>query len=240
MSTSSFNITRASNALSRSSALQRLLNSSKSNKSQLYRRSFHATACKLGDALDMADTFARRHMGPRERDSINMLKSIGFESMDELFKSTVPPQIMADKELDLDPALSESEALAKLREMANKNKVMKSYIGAGYYDTQVPPVILRNMLENPGWYTAYTPYQAEIAQGRLEMLLNFQTMVCDLTGLPMAVASLLDESTAAAEAMQMSFALKGKKGKKDKIFCKSRCSPTNYRIDPNKSRCLGS
>jgi len=164
-------------------------------------------------------------VGPRERDSINMLKSIGFESMDELFKSTVPPQIMADKELDLDPALSESEALAKLREMANKNKVMKSYIGAGYYDTQVPPVILRNMLENPGWYTAYTPYQAEIAQGRLEMLLNFQTMVCDLTGLPMAVASLLDESTAAAEAMQMSFALKGKKGKKTKFFVSQDVHP---------------
>merc|ERR1719232_2591852 len=112
--------------------------------------------------------------------------------------------------------MTESQALTKIRGMADKNKVMKSYIGAGYYDTQVPPVILRNMLENPGWYTSYTPYQAEVSQGRLEMLLNFQTMICDLTGLSMSVASLLDESSAAAEAMQMSYSLK--KGKKKKKF----------------------
>lgn len=147
-----------------------------------------------------------------------MLATIGFDSFDALVKSTVPPNILAPRKLNLEAPRTESEAIARIREYANKNKVMKSYIGAGYYDTQVPPVILRNMLENPGWYTAYTPYQAEIAQGRLEMLLNFQTMIVDLTGLPMAVASLLDESSAASEAMQMAFALKGKKGKKNKFF----------------------
>ena len=175
-------------------------------------------------------------VGPREVDSKNMLKSIGFDTMDALLESTVPPQIMTSKELDLDPPLSESEALAKVKYMAEKNKVMKSYIGTGYYDTQVPPVILRNMLENPGWYTAYTPYQAEIAQGRLEMLLNFQTLICDLTGLPMAVASLLDESTAAAEAMQMSFSLKGKKGKKNKFFVSKDLHPQTIGLIQTRAR----
>ena len=112
-----------------------------------------------------------------------MLASIGFNSFDELIQSTVPKNILAKEELQLDPALTESEALSKLKEYTKKNKVLKSYIGTGYYEVHVPPVILRNVLENPGWYTAYTPYQAEIAQGRLEMLLNFQTLVVDLTGL---------------------------------------------------------
>lgn len=213
-------VTAASSVLTRTAALRRLLLSSRNSI-----RPYHASSTLSGDALDMADTFARRHMGPREKDSLAMLKSIGFDSMDALFASTVPPQIMTDKDMALDAPLTESEALSKIRGMADENTVMKSYIGAGYYDTQVPPVVLRNMLENPGWYTAYTPYQAEIAQGRLEMLLNFQTMICDLTGLPMAVASLLDESTAAAEAMQMSFSLKGKKGKKNKFFVSKDVHP---------------
>jgi glycine dehydrogenase len=132
-----------------------------------------------------------------------MLASIGFQSLQGLIESTVPSNILSKVPLQLDPPLTETEAIQKMKLFGNKNKVMKSYIGTGYYDTIVPPVILRNVLENPGWYTAYTPYQAEISQGRLEMLLNFQTLVTDLTGLPMAVASLLDESTAAAEAMQM-------------------------------------
>lgn len=168
-----------------------------------------------------------------------MLKSIGFDSHEALIKSTVPANILSPKPLDLEPARTEYEAINKIREYANKNKVMKSYIGTGYYDTIVPPVILRNMLENPGWYTAYTPYQAEIAQGRLEMLLNFQTLVVDLTGLPMAVASLLDEATAAAEAMQMTFALKGKKGKKNKFFVSQDCHPQTIGVINTRASVLG-
>lgn len=178
-------------------------------------------------------------MGPTEEDAKSMLKSIGFDSFDAMVKSTVPANIMAEKELNLQLALTESEALAKIRGMADKNKVMKSYIGQGYYDTIVPGVILRNVLENPGWYTAYTPYQAEISQGRLEMLLNFQTLVCDLTGLPMAVASLLDESSAAAEAMQMCFALKGKKGKKNKFFVSKDVHPQTIGLLQTRAGVIG-
>lgn len=213
----------ASSTMLRNNIVRKLL-SSKAYQAHV-SRAYRVTGSIAGDALDRADTFARRHMGPSETDALAMLNSIGFSSFDELIKSTVPPNIMTDKDLALEPAMTETEALERIHEMASKNKVMKSYIGAGYYDTQVPTVILRNMLENPGWYTAYTPYQAEIAQGRLEMLLNFQTLVTDLTGMPMSVASLLDESTAAAEAMQMSFALKGKKGKKNKFFVSQDVHP---------------
>jgi glycine dehydrogenase len=168
-----------------------------------------------------------------------MLKTVGFDSFQGLVTSTIPPNILAKKELTLEPARTETEALVRIKQFADKNKVMKSYIGAGYYDTTVPPVILRNMLENPGWYTAYTPYQAEISQGRLEMLLNFQTLVVDLTGLPMAVASLLDESTAAAEAMQMTFALKGKKGKKNKFFISHDVHPQTVALIETRAGVIG-
>jgi glycine dehydrogenase len=168
-----------------------------------------------------------------------MLATIGFDSFEGLQKSTVPANILADKELNLEPARTESEALLRIKEFAAKNTVNKSYIGTGYYDTLVPPVVLRNMLENPGWYTAYTPYQAEISQGRLEMLLNFQTLVVDLTGLPMAVASLLDESTAAAEAMQMTFALKGKKGKKNKFFVSHDVHPQTVALIETRAGVIG-
>ena len=178
-------------------------------------------------------------MGPSDADAKSMLKSIGFDNFEDMVKSTVPENILAKKELDLEPAMSETEALARIKAMSEKNQVMKSYIGQGYYDTVVPGVILRNMLENPGWYTAYTPYQAEISQGRLEMLLNFQTLVCDLTGLPMAVASLLDESSAAAEAMQMCFALKGKKGKKNKFFVSKDVHPQTIGILETRSGVIG-
>ena len=178
-------------------------------------------------------------MGPSPTDAKNMLATIGFEDFEGLATSTVPANIKFAKDLDLEPSLTESEAIQKLKAYTSKNKVMKSYIGAGYYDTIVPPVILRNVLENPGWYTAYTPYQAEISQGRLEMLLNFQTLVVDLTGLPMAVASLLDESTAAAEAMQMAFALKGKKGKKNKFFVSNDVHPQTIALINTRAGAVG-
>ena len=157
-----------------------------------------------------ANEFAGRHIGPNEKETANMLKTIGVRSLDELIDRTIPASIRSKKKLNISGPLSEHQYLTSLRQIAALNKVFKSYIGQGYYDTIVPSVILRNVFENPGWYTQYTPYQAEIAQGRLESLLNFQTMVSDLTALPLANASLLDEGTAAAEAMTMFFNLKNK------------------------------
>jgi glycine dehydrogenase len=154
--------------------------------------------------------FASRHIGPDATETKEMLATIGVDSLEELIDETVPAGIRLNKKLDIAPPMSEFEYLAELKNIANKNKVFKSYIGQGYYDTITPSVILRNLFENPGWYTQYTPYQAEIAQGRLESLLNFQTMVSDLTALPIANASLLDEGTAAAEAMAMLFNHKNK------------------------------
>src|SRR5689334_10130998 len=139
------------------------------------------------------DTFPRRHIGPLgggPNDLADMLKTVGVASLDELIDQTVPPAIRLKRPLNLPEPLGESAALAELRGIANKNKVNRSFIGMGYYGTITPPVILRNILENPGWYTQYTPYQAEISQGRLEALLNFQTMVADLTGLPVSNASM--------------------------------------------------
>ena len=154
--------------------------------------------------------FIHRHIGPDEHETKAMLAEIGIASIDELINKTIPENIRLAGELNVPAPVSEFEFLSELKEIANRNKVFKSYIGQGYYDTIVPAVILRNLFENPGWYTQYTPYQAEIAQGRLESLLNFQTMVSDLTALPIANASLLDEGTAAAEAMTMLFNHKNK------------------------------
>ena len=153
--------------------------------------------------------FRSRHIGPDENDLKLMLKDIGVSSIDQLMTETVPAAIRLKKDLEW-PALSEQEFLEELRTMASANNVFKNYIGLGYYGTHVPGVIQRNILENPGWYTAYTPYQAEISQGRLEALLNFQTMVMDLTGMELANASLLDEASAAAEAMHRFFASRSK------------------------------
>src|SRR5882724_11921617 len=152
-----------------------------------------------------ANEFIPRHIGPNETDTRQMLKTIGAGNLSELIDKTVPPSIRMNKPLNLPAAMSEHEYLEHIKEISLRNKVFTNYIGQGYYDTIVPSVILRNVFENPGWYTQYTPYQAEISQGRLESLLNFQTMVSDLTALPIANASLLDEATAAAEAMTMFF-----------------------------------
>ncbi|MDQ2650078.1 MAG: glycine dehydrogenase (aminomethyl-transferring), partial [Actinomycetota bacterium] len=150
-----------------------------------------------------ATTFADRHLGPRPEDLAPMLAALGVASLGELIDQAVPKSIRADEPLQLPAAGSEPEVLAALRRLADRNRVVTSLIGAGYYGTHVPGVIQRNVLENPAWYTAYTPYQPEISQGRLEALLNFQTMVCDLTAMDVANASMLDESTAAAEAMTL-------------------------------------
>ncbi len=163
------------------------------------------------------NAFALRHIGPNEADQHQMLQTIGVSSLDQLISETVPDDIRLKTGLNLDEPMTEYEYLNHILELSKKNKVFKSYIGLGYHPTIVPAVIQRNVLENPGWYTAYTPYQAEIAQGRLEALLNFQTMVTDLTGMELANASLLDESTAAAEAMSLLFAVRDRDQKKNNI-----------------------
>src|SRR3954447_2335029 len=154
-------------------------------------------------ANDAATNFVRRHIGPSPRDVAAMLESVGAKSLSALIGETLPSSIRQKAPLDLGTPLSETEALAHMRELASRNQVFTSLIGQGYSGTILPAVIQRNILENPAWYTAYTPYQPEISQGRLEALFNFQTMICDLTGLDVANASLLDEATAAAEAMAL-------------------------------------
>lgn len=163
------------------------------------------------------NNFSIRHIGPRDEDIKEMLNAIGSSSVDQLIDETIPESIRLKNGLILDDAMSEQEYLQHINELGKKNKVFKSYIGLGYHPTVLPPVIQRNILENPGWYTAYTPYQAEIAQGRLEALLNFQTMITDLTGMEIANASLLDESTAAAEAMALLFAVREREQKKNDV-----------------------
>src|SRR5687767_9694714 len=158
-------------------------------------------------------TFQSRHIGPDSAARDAMLRAVGVRSLDELIDQTIPPGIRLKAALDLPPAESEFGYLRRLRGVASKNVVGRSFIGMGYYDCITPSVILRNVFENPGWYTPYTPYQAEIAQGRLESLLNFQTVVKDLSGMDIATASLLDEGTAAAEAMTMFHRLQGKKAR---------------------------
>jgi glycine dehydrogenase len=171
--------------------------------------------------------FQQRHIGPDENQTREMLQVIGVNSLEDLINRTVPPNIRMQGELELPPAMSEYEYLNHIKEVSLNNKVFRNYIGQGYYDTITPPVILRNVFENPGWYTQYTPYQAEISQGRLESLLNFQTVVSDLTALPIANASLLDEATAGAEAMTMFFNLLNKDHhiSRPRFFVDEECFP---------------
>ena len=186
------------------------------------------------------DSFARRHIGPRTKDVKEMLEKVGYPSLDELINATVPASIRLTKPLKLPEAQTEHEYAVHIQELAGKNKVFRTYIGLGYYNTIVPAVIRRNVLENPGWYTAYTPYQAEISQGRLEALLNFQTMVCDLTGMPIANASLLDEATAAAEAMLMLYHSRPKeKENAHTFFVASDCFPQTIDVLRTRSAPLG-
>ena len=163
----------------------------------------HAPATSPLAALEDHAAFAGRHVGPTGDDQKAMLAELGFDSRGGLIDAAVPAAIRERAPLDLPAAISEAQALARLRVIAGRNRVLRSFIGQGYYGTITPPVIARNVLENPAWYTAYTPYQPEISQGRLEALVNFQTMVCDLTGMAIANASMLDEATAAAEAMTL-------------------------------------
>ncbi len=185
------------------------------------------------------DNFVSRHNGPREKEISLMLDRIGVSSLDALIEETIPASIRLKKPLNLPTALSEFQYSKHIKQIAAKNKLYKTYIGLGYNDCITPPVIQRNILENPGWYTAYTPYQAEISQGRLEALLNFQTMVIDLTGMEMANASLLDESTAAAEAMTMFYNTRSRDAVKNDanvFFVSDSCFPQT--IDVLKTRAL--
>ena len=192
--------------------------------------------------FDALDTFPRRHLGSAAADVAAMLDTVGVDSIDELIDRTIPPGIRLDGPLDLagldpDRPLGEAACLERLRRYADENEVYTSMIGMGYYGTITPPVILRNVLENPRWYTPYTPYQAEIAQGRLEALINFQTVVADLTGLPLAGASLLDEATAAAEAMAMCHNIAG--GKRPRFLIAADCHPQTIAVVRTRGESMG-
>src|SRR6266513_4316553 len=186
-------------------------------------------------AIDQ-ELFQDRHIGPSPEDQAAMLETLGYDTLDAFIDAVVPADIRLRQPLRIPPARSEEEALADLRLLADQNQVFRSYLGMGYYDCDTPSVILRNVLENPGWYTAYTPYQAEIAQGRLEALLAFQTMVIDLTAMPIANASLLDEATAAAEAMALSHAVKSDRAK---YLVSNECHPQTIDVVRTRAHARG-
>jgi glycine dehydrogenase len=184
--------------------------------------------------------FSQRHIGPNDDEIKKMLETLGLKSLDDLIYETIPDNIRKKEPMRLDAPLSEFEFLKKIKDIASKNKIYKSYIGMGYHPTITPPVVLRNILENPGWYTQYTPYQAEISQGRLEALLNFQTLIIDMTGLPIANASLLDEATAAAEAMHLFYAVKpNTKKESNKFFVSKECFPQTIDVLKTRAESIG-
>jgi glycine dehydrogenase len=191
---------------------------------------------KLRERTTEFDSFVRRHIGPNQEEIDAMLGKVGFENLDALIDAAVPRSIRLNRQLNLPEAKSEIDALAELRAISKKNKVARSFIGAGYYDCITPPVIQRNILENPGWYTAYTPYQPEIAQGRLEALLNFQTMITDLTAFDIANASLLDEATAAAEGMSLCHAVVPNR---KTFFVADNCHPQTIAVIQTRAKPLG-
>ncbi|MAD58314.1 MAG: glycine dehydrogenase (aminomethyl-transferring) [Porticoccus sp.] len=190
----------------------------------------------LSDLTSNAE-FVGRHIGPSDEDKLTMLKSFGYESLESFIGAVVPKKIRLSGRLELDNAITEVEALNKLEDIAKKNKVYKNFIGQGYYDSITPNVILRNVFENPAWYTAYTPYQPEISQGRLEALLNFQTMIVDLTGMDLASASLLDEGTAAAEAMTLCRRMS--KSKEEIFFVDKHCFPQTIEVIKTRAEPIG-
>ena len=188
-------------------------------------------------SLEAHDAFIGRHIGASADEQAHMLAALGLPSRAALIDAVVPPSIRRDRPMDLGTPCSETEALADLRSLALRNRVFKSFIGQGYYGTDTPGVILRNILENPAWYTAYTPYQPEIAQGRLEALVNFQTMITDLTGMAIANASMLDEATAAAEAMAL--ARRVAKNPSNVFIVAGDCHPQTIDVVTTRARPLG-
>jgi len=191
-------------------------------------------------SIPKPEKFVTRHIGPREHDIEKMLREIGVSSIDQMINETVPDNILLDKAPDLDEPLLEVELLSEIQNLASKNLIFKNYIGMGYNETITPSVIRRNIFENPGWYTQYTPYQAEISQGRLEALLNFQTMVSDLTGMSLANASLLDEGTSAAEAVSMFYGLrKGAKKKANCVLVSDNIFPQTIDVLNTRSKPIG-
>jgi glycine dehydrogenase len=223
------------------------MNSATTGSHEKHTKNVETPKTAESSILDPSDLFGPRHIGPSDADVAAMLETVGFPSLDALADATVPASIRTPRPLVIEGGTTasgaprgEAELLAELRSIAGRNEVFRSFLGLGYHATITPPVIQRNVLENPGWYTQYTPYQAEIAQGRLEALLNFQTVVSDLTGLPLAGASLLDEATAAAEAMAMCFAIAGgHDGQRRRFFAADHCHPQTLAVVRTRAESLG-